>query len=263
MNNKYDIKLITKWRPPKYSDARTLIAMPNIPKPTHALNPRTLLGATEWDYMRKACYADANDTCEICGAKPENLRNRHGHEVYEIDYEKGVVKFVRVFCLCSLCHLGGIHTGRAITLFKQGNPLYPKEFLLAGAEHAFKIISEYNKKHPKADLRAYATFLDYLKCDELKAPMEELIEKYQIKFYKEDPKKMADWPDWKLVVGKKEYPSPYKNEKEWKVAMEEAGKKDTARIYGAKKKKFTGIDDVDITETHVKMVEEANVPESF
>ena len=263
MCNKYDVKLITKWRPPKYSDARALIAMPNIPKPTHALNPRTLLGPTVWNYMRKACYEKADNTCEICGAKPENLRHRHGHEVYEIDYEKGTVKFVRVFCVCSLCHLGGIHTGRAITLFKQNNPLYPKEFLLEGAEHAFKLIYEYNKEHPKAGLRAYATFLDYLKCNELKEPMEELIEKYHIKFYEEDPKKMADWPDWKLIIGKDEYPTPYKNEKEWKKAMEEIGKKDTARIYGAKKKKFTSLDDVEITDQYIRGIEAAEIPENF
>lgn len=229
MKTKYDVKLIKKWRPPKYSDTRALIAMPNIPKPTHGLSPRTLLGAKTWNHMRKSCYANADDTCEICGAKPENLRHRHGHEVYEIDYEKGIVKFVRVFCICSMCHLAGIHTGRAITLFKQGNPLYPKEFLLEGAEHAFKIINEYNKDHPKADLRAYVTFLDYLKCPELKETMEELIEKYHIKFYKEDTKNMAEWGKWKLIIGDQEYPTPYEDEKAWEKAMEERGKQDTAR----------------------------------
>lgn len=229
MSSKYDVKLIKKWRPPKYSDLRALIAMPNIPKPTHGLAPRTLLGASTWNYMRKAAYAAANDTCEICGAKPENLRHRHGHEVYEIDYEKGTVKFVRVFCVCALCHLGCIHSGRAITLYKQDNPLYPKEFLLEGAEHAFKIINEYNKDHPKADLRAYVTFLDYLKCDGLKEPMEKLIEKYHIKFYREDPKKMAEWKDWKLIIGNQEYPTPYEDEKAWEKAMEEKSKQDTAR----------------------------------
>ena len=227
--SKYDIKLVKKWRPPKYSDARALIAMPNIPKPTHGLAPRTLLGASTWDRMRKAAYQDADDTCEICGCKPENLRQRHGHEVYEIDYEKGIVKFVRVFCVCSLCHLGGIHTGRAITLYKQGSPLYPKEFLLEGAEHAFSLIHDYNIDHPKADLRAYSTFLDYLKCEELKEPMEALIEKYNIKFYEEDSKNSAKWADWKLIIGSNEYPTPYKNEKAWKKAMEEMNKNDTAR----------------------------------
>lgn len=225
----YDVKLVDGWLPPKGDDLRPLIAMPNIPKPLHGVNPRTLLGATAWNHLRKACYANANDTCEICGAHPENLRHRHGHEVYKIDYAHGTAEFDRVFCVCSLCHLACIHTGRALTLWKQGNPLYPTEFLLEGAEHAFKIIHDYNKDNPKADLRAYCTFLDYLKYDELKKPMEKLIKKYNIKFYKE-VEGMANWEDWKLLIGKNEYPTPYKNEDEWVEAMKERSKQDTARM---------------------------------
>lgn len=230
MLDKYDIKLVTKWSPPSEDDLRPLIAMPNLPKPMHALAPRTLLGASTWNHMRKFCYSKANDTCEICGNKPEKLRHRHAHEVYEIDYKKGEARFVRAFCVCALDHLGCIHTGRAITLFKQGNPLYPKEFLLEGAEKAFKIISEYNKDHPDADLRAYATYLDYLKCEDLRSEMEGLIEQYNVKFYMEDPKKVAKWEKWKLIIGDQEYPTPYKDMKAWEEAMAERAKSDSARI---------------------------------
>lgn len=259
----YDVKFVTKWTPPEGDDLRPLIAMPNIPKPLHGVAPRTLLGTTTWDHMRKRAYAQANDTCEICGAKPEQYRRRHGHEVYEIDYEKGTAKFVRVFCICSLDHLGCIHTGRAITLFKQGNPLYPKEFLLEGAEKAFKTIYEYNQDHPEADLRAYATFLEYLKQDELREPMKELIKKYNIKFYMENTRKMAKWGDWKLIIGNREYPTPYKDEDDWEKAMEEASKNDTARIYGIKKKKFESLDSVEISEEDMKKISEAEIPKDF
>lgn len=227
--DEYDIKLVDGWVPPKGDDLRPLIAMPNIPKPLHGVNPRTLLGSSNWNRMRRACYAEANDTCEICGTKPENLRHRHGHEVYEISYSQGTAKFIRVFCVCSLCHLACIHTGRALTLWKQDNPLYPTEFLLQGAEHAFKIISEYNKDHPKEDLRAYATFLEYLKHDGLKEPMEKLIKKYDMKFYT-GVTNMVDWGDWKLLIGENGYPTPYQNEKDWEEAMKERSKKDTARM---------------------------------
>lgn len=231
IKDRYDIKYVTEWRCPREGeDLRALISMPNVPKPCHLLNPRNLLGANTWNHMRRRAYAMANDTCEICGEKPENLRRRHGHEVYEIDYEKGTVKFVRVFCICSLCHLGGIHTGRAITLFKQGNPLYPKEFLLEGAEHAFQIITEYNKDHPDVPIRAYRTYLDYLKQDDLREDMERLIEKYDMKFYAADPEKTADWKDWELIIGRNHYPTPYEDEKAWKEAMKKQGEKDTDRI---------------------------------
>lgn len=229
IKDKYDVKLIDGWLPPKGDDLRPLIAMPNIPRPLHGVNPRTLLGTSTWNHMRKACYAQANDTCEICGHKPENLRHRHGHEVYEIDYAHGTAKFVKVFCLCSLCHLACIHTGRALTLWKKNNPLYPTEFLLNGAEHAFKIIHDYNEEHPNADLRAYSTFLDYLKHDELKGTMEELIDKYNIKFYTE-VENMVDWGDWKLIIGDQEYKTPYSSKEDWKAAFEDKESKDTARI---------------------------------
>lgn len=260
-----DLKYITKWSPPEGDDLRPLIAMPNIPKPLHghSCQPRTILRPSEWDAMRKACYEAAGDTCEICGERPEKLRSRHSHECFSIDYEKGTSTFIRCFCLDSVCHLACIHTGRAITLWKNKNPLYPTEFLLAGAEKAFTIISSYNRDHPEADLRAYSTFIEYLKHDELREPMLELTKKYDIRFYMEDPRKMAKWGDWRLIFNGEEYPTPYKNEKEWKKAMEEAGKNDSARIYATKKKKFIGIDSVTITDEDLEKINNAEIPEGF
>lgn len=261
-----DLKLVARWDPPEGDDLRPLIAMPNIPRPLHgrSCQPRTILRPSEWDAMRKACYEESNDTCEICGEKPENLRNRHGHEVFRIDYEKGTSEFVRVFCVCYLDHIGCIHTGRALTLYSQGNPLFPAEFLLAGAEKAFAIISSYNHDHPEQEpVRLYSTWIEYLKYDELREPMLELMKKYDAKFYMEDSKKTAPWGQWRLVFNGEEYPTPYKNEKEWKKAMEEAGKNDTARIYGAKKKKFESLDSVKITDDNIKAIERAKVPKDF
>lgn len=228
--SKYDVKTIDRWIPPtEGGDLRPLVAMPNIPRPLHGVNPRTILGASTWNHMRKGCYYRANDTCQICGYHPENLRRRHGHEVYDIDYAHGTATFKGVFCLCSLCHLGCIHTGRALTLWKKGNPLYPTEFLLQGAEHAFKLINEYNQDNPGADLRAYSTFLDYLKHEELRPKMEELIEKYDIKFYTEVDN-MVEWGDWKLIIGDREYHTPYETEQDWVNTMEEREAKDSARV---------------------------------
>lgn len=194
--------------------------------------------------MRKACYAAANFKCEICGAEVGvdiEKRHLHAHEVFQIDYEKGTSTFARCVALCALDHLACIHTGRAYTLHRQGNPLYPKDFLLSGAEKAFKIVREYNKDHPEADLRCYTTYLDYLKCDDLREDMEKLIERYQVKFYEEDKKKTAKWRNWRVIIGNQEYPTPYENEKAWKKAMEEAGKNDTARIMQKNiEEKFSG-----------------------
>ena len=245
--SEYDVKLVTEWRAPKDGeDLRALIAMPNIPKPLHGpgCQPRTIFGAGAWNRMRNACYSVAGMKCEICGAKVGvdiEKRQLHAHEVYDIDYAKGTSTFIRCVALCAECHLACIHTGRALTLYKRHNPLYPKEFLLGGAKKAFETIYTYNLQHPDADLRAYTTYLDYLKCDGLREPMEELIEKYGVKFYQEDEKKMADWPEWRLVVREREYPTPYTCEKDWKEAMEEQGKKDTARLLQkSMEEKFSG-----------------------
>lgn len=219
--DKYGLSLeyVTSWVPPSSDDLRPLIAMPNIPRPCHSLAPRTVLGATEWNKMRKECYERANDTCEICGECPEDKRKRHAHECYLIDYEKGTCTFVGVFCICALDHLGAIHTGRAITLYSKNSPLVTKEFLLEGAEKAFSLIHAYNKEH-NADVRLYSTYIEYLKHDELREPMLELIKKYDVKFYSEDSKKIAPWGEWRLILDGEEYPTPYKNEKEWEKAME-------------------------------------------
>lgn len=224
-----DLKYVTSWTPPTNGDMRPLIAMPNIPKPLHGegCQPRTIYRPKDWNAMRRGCYEKANDTCEICGECPEDKRRRQAHEIYVIDYEHGTSTFVGCVCLDTLCHLACIHNGRALTLWSKGSPLSTKEFLLDGAEHAFKIISEYNKDNPGADLRAYSTYVEYLKHDELREPMLELIKKYGIKLYMEDPKKIAKWSEWKLILDGKEYPTPYKNEKEWKKAMEEKSYNDT------------------------------------
>lgn len=229
---------VRRWEVPENTTA--IIAMPNIPRPLHLQNPRNLLGTATWNRMRRACYAAANMTCEICGKKLERGM-ADAHEVYDIDYENGTAVFKRTVCACRLCHRYGIHSGRCITLYKSGNPLMSRETLLSGAENVFTIISSYNSTHGDKPLRCYSTMIEYLKCDELREPMLDLIKKYEISFYSEDPKTMAKWGDWNLVIGNKHYPTPYKNEKAWKEAMEKQGDKDTDRILQKKMDKiFSG-----------------------
>ena len=71
--------------------------------------------------------------------------------------------------------------------------------------------------------------------------MEKLIKKYDMKFYMEDPKKMAEWGEWKLIIGDKEYPTPYKSYSDWEIAMEAQNAKDTTRIMQRNiEKRFSG-----------------------
>lgn len=224
MNKTICIQTKKEWRAPTGSGA-FIITMPNVPRPLHGLPPRKIMGQTEWDKMRKRCYYNAGYKCEACGAEPEK-GGLDAHELYTVNWVDGTSTFVRCVALCKKCH-SFIHSGRLITLYKQGNPLYTKENVLSTVEHGFKLISEHNTKYGD-NLKAYATFLEYLKVPSLAADMTHLINVYNMGFYAE-PKKIAKWEDWRLVWRGKEYKTPYKDEEEWVKAMEEYGKHDTKR----------------------------------
>lgn len=224
---KFDIITIEKWDVPGYAGA-PILTMPNIPYPLHNLAPRTILGPKTWNAMRRYCYTQANDTCEVCGYAPEDKHQRQAHELYDINYASQSAKFVRTICLCSKCHLMCIHTGRALTLYKKENPIYTAEQLLDGAEHCFKIIDDWNKEHPEEEpLRVFSAWLDYMKQDELKDRMEKLIEKYNVKFYRVSDKwyNSKHWGNWVLNIGTKSHKTKFADKLAWANAMEENNKK--------------------------------------
>ena len=230
---KFDIEYVTEWKAPEKIEGPDprIICMPNVPKPTHNMAPRTLLGKSTWDHMRRRCYFLANYTCEICGAevgKDIEKRDYHGHELYSINYETGTVKFERVVGICALCHTRCIHTGRAFTMYKKGNPFMTAKMVLEGAEHAFSLVHKWNTEHPEEEpLRLYATWIEFAKDKQIGEDICKLIEKYDVKFYAQNSKSQAPWGDWKLIIGNKEYPTPYANEQEWEKKMEELNRTQT------------------------------------
>lgn len=229
MKPEYKIERRLKWICPEEGGA-PLLTMPNLPKPIHGLNPRTIMGDTAWEKMRKRSYYLAGYKSEISGVSCPTPGSMHAHEAYDINYVTGECKFRRIFAITPKEHIYFIHSGRALTLYKNHNPLYPADALLAGVENGFKLIYEWNKAHPREPkLKAYMTFLEYLRQPELTERMETLIDKYEIEFWGEDLKRMCDWEDWRLVFGKKEYPTPYKDYQAWEEAMKIAAKQDTIR----------------------------------
>ena len=114
----YTCKLVNRWTAPEHGGA-PLLTMPNIPHPMHNMAPRTILGAATWNHMRNRCYFESGYQCEICGEKVatefyENgavkhqyhddgtlpKRALHAHELYDIDYDKGTMTFVRAVAIC-------------------------------------------------------------------------------------------------------------------------------------------------------------------
>jgi len=222
-----DVITIDKWTAPEENDVRILTA-PNQPYPCHLMAPRTLLGNKTWNMMRSSCYSNAEDTCEVCGYCPENKRYRHAHEIYNIDYADQTIIFNRTVCLCIKCHNQCIHTGRALTLYKKSSPLMTAEMLIEGAEHAYSLIDKWNRAHPDDDpLRLFSAWLDYEKQPELKDKMVALRKKYNTKFYRVSDKwyNKKYWKNWKMVIGKKSYPTPYEDMEDWAKAMENNNRK--------------------------------------
>lgn len=218
------VEEINEWKAPIGSGA-FIITMPNVPRPLHGMPPRKIMGQANWDKMRKRCYYNAGYKCEACGAEPER-GGLDAHELYDIDWVNGTSTFVRCVALCKKCH-SFIHSGRLITLYKQNNPLYTKEYLLSVVEHGFKLIHEQNVKY-NTNLKAYGTFLEYLKVPSITAEIAGLIKRYNMEFYSE-PTHIAKWSDWRLVWRGKEYPTPYADANAWQEAMVEYGKTDTKR----------------------------------
>ena len=74
---------------PKY------LTHPNIPKPLHGMNPRSILGKEWWDIKRREAYATHNYCCWACGI-PKSKAKYHnwleGHETYQINYKIGEAK---------------------------------------------------------------------------------------------------------------------------------------------------------------------------
>lgn len=221
------IERVDKWECPDGTGV-PLITMPNVPRPLHGkgMQPRTIFGGTTWNFMRKQAYYNAHYKCEICGREPEK-RDLHAHELFSYDYNRTTGTFKRVVAICRTCH-DGIHSGRLLTMYKKGNPLYPKSYVLKVAENAFRLVSEYNKD-AEEELRLYSTYVDYLDMPELRNEMLALIKKYNVKFYEEHITKSKRWKGWRVIVGKNTYESPYKSQADWEEAMEVMNQRDTQR----------------------------------
>jgi hypothetical protein len=101
-----------------------VLLMPNIPKPLHGVNPRTIMGKQWWDIKRNEAYASTNYHCISCGIHKFDdfnygLPRLDAHELYSFDYDNFSCCFLDIVPLCTICH-DGIHTGRISSLFDKG-----------------------------------------------------------------------------------------------------------------------------------------------
>lgn len=103
--------------------------------------------------------------------------------------------------------------------------MMPASKVIDGAEHTFSLVNRWELQHPGEELRLFATWMEMARDKVIGEEITALIEKYNVRFYGA-PKNGAPWGKWKLILGGREYPSPFKDEADWREKMEEMNKSD-------------------------------------
>jgi hypothetical protein len=176
-----------------------ILTQPNIPKPLHGLNPRTLKGDEWWDRTRQEVYASTGYHCYACGVhKRAALFHKwlEAHEMYKYDYEEGVAELIKIIPLCHACH-NFIHSGRLLAMYQSKE--VTKEYAKTVLERGFRILAE-NKLEcfPGTLITA-----DHVGCDT-----------YCVRPYKM-PDFIADWCRWRLIMDGQEHYTKYDDIEEW------------------------------------------------
>ncbi len=173
---------------------------PNIPKPLHGMNPRTLLGKEWWDEKRQEAYAKHDYHCWACGIHKRYAAFHQwleGHESYDINYRTGRVELKEIIALCHICH-NFIHSGRMQIMYQKGKMSRNKIILIL--TNGFSILDQ-------AGLEPFygtVDFWNYLMGDNRKA------------VYPPANAKDAKWSEWHLVIEGKKYYSQFKDIEDWR-----------------------------------------------
>jgi hypothetical protein len=91
-----------------------LLSQPNIPKPLHGINPRTIMGEAAWRIHRQVVVTNS-PYCKACGKETLQLDL---HEDYVINYKKKLMTLKSYVPVCRQCHMF-IHSGFLLTMYKQ------------------------------------------------------------------------------------------------------------------------------------------------
>ena len=160
-----------------------LLTHPNIPKPLHGVNPRTIMGKEWWDKNRRIVYAERDFHCFACGGhkKEDKFHNwLECHEDYNINYKTGEVTLKRLVALCHCCH-SFLHSGLLEMRLRKGD--------ISDSDYDY-IVKRGKKILKKAGLKQWTG---------------------------EDVEDFADWGKWRLIIEDKEFYSKFKNYSEWEA----------------------------------------------
>ena len=170
----------------------SILCAPNIIKPLHWLNPRTIKGTARWNKERQRVYAENNYHCMACGVEKSKAK-RHkwleAHEVYTIDFNKHTYRLEKIVPLCPYCH-NFLHTGRLYSLYKR--------WIISNVRYN-AIINHWNAILAKAKLNR----MDYI------------TKLCWWNFSLFSPETNGTRAEWWLVLDGKKYKTKFKTYREW------------------------------------------------
>jgi hypothetical protein len=187
-----------------------LLLHPNIPKPLHGINPRTILGQKWWNARRQLAYAEQDYHCWACGVHKTSAKYHQwleAHEVYNIDYSTGRVEMEDICALCHSCHQY-IHDGRMQKLLEQGKLSFEKYLDILA--HGERIVKAYLRK-VAVNYRGEAWKQPF----EATMPFQDTFPNVSVPGLPRPVQSSAEWQEWHLVVEGQEYYTRFSDIQEW------------------------------------------------
>lgn len=178
---------------------KEILTHPQIPKPLHGLNPRTIKGKEWWDRMRFEAYRLQDQRCCACGVHKSNAKGPkwlEAHEYYDIDYVRGVVTCTDIVGLCHYCH-NFIHSGRlSMIIGKEKSTQEVKDIL----QHGFDVLRG-------TGLQCFPFTMDF--AHDLGVRTWD-VDAYDI------PISTVPWEDWRLLLDGELYKPLFNSHDEWR-----------------------------------------------
>jgi hypothetical protein len=187
-----------------------LLKHPNIPKPLHGVNPRTIYGQEWWDVRRQKAYKENDYCCWACGVhKSKQLYKNwlEAHESYDLNYTTGKVKLLEITALCHACHRF-IHNGLLWIMYNKGEVEF--NYTMDIMEHGMNVLKEAGlKPHPHA-ANIYLRLRGYDKEEIYKIILEKKLDIQDISL-----RTPAAWNEWHLDIDGECHYSPYEDYVAW------------------------------------------------
>lgn len=187
-----------------------LLTHPNIPKPLHGVNPRSVMGKDWWDVKRQEAYAKENYHCWACGCHKSQDKFHNwleAHESYDTDYKNGIASLNEIVALCHSCH-NFIHSGKLKMDLRAGRITTEKALYIL--KRGFHILKQAGLKPFHGTCHVYCQIMDDMGVD-----VSHLAENVFNIEQEQKTRLQQDWSKWHLVIDGKKHFGKFKSQREW------------------------------------------------